>query len=493
MCGNDEYIDTELITNYRYLGVAHIFAVSGLHIGFMAVIIEFILRKLKINKYLKVIITISFLIFYSGVCGFSSSSIRATIMCSVLLISNLLGKKYDGLSSLAFSACIVLLINPLQLFCVGFKLSFTVVFGLIILAKPISTLFKFLPQKIANSLGAVISAQISGLAICLNSFGYFSTISVIANLILLPVVSVLFTSLFTLTVLGGITGLEAVFLFVPNYALKGLNLLIEVLDLKVFLVGGISVGAMSILYYALLVVISGRINLSLVAKTTCALVLLFSFVTGVTVSTVKERNCVKGYVVGSQSINAVMLTSKEENVLVVSKAYSSFYLGRLNRLKNVYGVKRVEKVVLLNYQKNIDLQEFTTRIRSVFEINSVYCYKTFDKTESAVLEKSFPQISFNYCKEKEGVNTGKNFDFRYEYNGKSVLINYQGKNISIFTELGKNRSDYDITKKIDLNYYIGADYVEQIGFLLNAKKTISFRKGLWQINGEEYGSYVFSL
>ncbi|MBR2385343.1 MAG: ComEC/Rec2 family competence protein, partial [Clostridia bacterium] len=74
MCGNSEYMDEELIFSFRQAGVAHIFAVSGLHIGFMATSISFLLRKFKVNKIISAIITILLLIFYSGVCGFSISS-----------------------------------------------------------------------------------------------------------------------------------------------------------------------------------------------------------------------------------------------------------------------------------------------------------------------------------------------------------------------------------------------------------------------------------
>ena len=153
LCGNSDYMETEIIENFRASGVAHIFAVSGLHIGFFAVILNFITDKLRFNKYVKFFFVVSVLLFYSGVCGFTASSIRATIMTAVMLLAGLIGKKYDGLSSVALAGIIVLLYAPIQLFCVGFQLSFGVVLGINILSRPISKLLGFLPQKISSLSG----------------------------------------------------------------------------------------------------------------------------------------------------------------------------------------------------------------------------------------------------------------------------------------------------------------------------------------------------
>ncbi len=193
LTGNSSYMDYDLISSYREAGVAHIFAVSGLHIGFLASVLMFLFKKIKINPYIKSGIIVAVLFMYCGICGFSASSLRATIMASVSLFAFSRGDRYDGLTALSMSAIIILLISPIQLLCVGFQLSFAVVVGILTLSKPISNLLKFLPNKLALSLGAVLSAQIFSMPICLYAFGQTSLISIAANIIFIPIVSFIFT------------------------------------------------------------------------------------------------------------------------------------------------------------------------------------------------------------------------------------------------------------------------------------------------------------
>ena len=145
LTGGSETIDDEVITIFRNTGVAHIFAVSGLHIGFLAVALTLLFSKIRINAYLKACIISLILFLYSGVCGFSASSIRACIMCTVMLLTNITGHRYDGLTSVSIACIIILILSPVQLFCVGFQLSFTVVIGILIFTPAITKLFKFLP------------------------------------------------------------------------------------------------------------------------------------------------------------------------------------------------------------------------------------------------------------------------------------------------------------------------------------------------------------
>lgn len=82
-------------------------------------------------------------------------------MAGVLLFLNRSGERYDGLSSLLFSALIVLGISPFQLFDVGFQLSYTVVLGIILLSGRIARLLSFCGKRISGSLGVILSAQIA--------------------------------------------------------------------------------------------------------------------------------------------------------------------------------------------------------------------------------------------------------------------------------------------------------------------------------------------
>ena len=77
---------------FRLVGIAHIFAVSGMHIGLIYTALTVFFRKLKIRRWIKTFLTIAVIFFYSYLCGFTPSSLRAVITCSCLALSNLYGE-----------------------------------------------------------------------------------------------------------------------------------------------------------------------------------------------------------------------------------------------------------------------------------------------------------------------------------------------------------------------------------------------------------------
>ncbi len=249
LLGATEEMDYDLVSGYRATGVAHIFAVSGLHIGFLATALNFLFDKFKSKRLLKAIVVTVCVFFYSGVCGFTASSLRASVMTSVLLFSSIKGNRYDSLSSVGVACTLILLCSPVNLFCVGFQLSFAVVLGIILLSPPLCKILKFLPHKLASALSVVVSAQIFGIPICISAFGKFSTIAIIANILLIPIVSFLFVALILCALLGGFLGIEKITLFLPGYALKFINLLITAFDYEKLMVGGFIFGIFIIFYY----------------------------------------------------------------------------------------------------------------------------------------------------------------------------------------------------------------------------------------------------
>lgn len=84
LTGEEGYMDGDVLENFRNGGVAHIFAVSGLHIGFLAGVVFFLLKSCRVRGVPKVLISAAVLVFYAGICGFSPSSLRAAVMASVL-------------------------------------------------------------------------------------------------------------------------------------------------------------------------------------------------------------------------------------------------------------------------------------------------------------------------------------------------------------------------------------------------------------------------
>jgi len=180
------------------LGIAHIFAISGLHVGAIAIGFYFLFKwVLKRSEYilltfqmprLAALLTILPVFIYTAIAGFSISAVRAFIMISIYLLSIVLGKNDLKLNTLFIAALIILFINPNSIFELSFQLSFLSVFGILLI-------HSFFPFEINTGFGKIktaiittVAATIITLPLIINTFGYLPVLSVPANLLLIPLV-----------------------------------------------------------------------------------------------------------------------------------------------------------------------------------------------------------------------------------------------------------------------------------------------------------------
>ncbi|MGN0812173.1 MAG: ComEC/Rec2 family competence protein [Candidatus Coproplasma sp.] len=201
LTGNADMISSGTISAFRGGGIAHVFAVSGLHIGVIYGVISSLLKKTPLNRYLSAVIRIIIIFLFTGVCGFTPSSVRAAVMCTVMAAASCLHRRYDALNGVAVSAIIILLINPLSLFEVGFILSFSAVLGILLLHKNLSEILNFLPTKLRDRVVSGWSAQLATIPVLMSSFGYISWAGIILNLIFIPLISALYVLLFAVMII----------------------------------------------------------------------------------------------------------------------------------------------------------------------------------------------------------------------------------------------------------------------------------------------------
>ncbi len=114
--------------HYQQAGVLHLLAVSGLHTGLIYMIFYTLISI--INRTLARYLSIAFLAIFSGICGFSPSVLRASLMISMLIISKIVQRKQNFWQILSLSVFIILIINPRQLYDIGLLLSVTAVIAL---------------------------------------------------------------------------------------------------------------------------------------------------------------------------------------------------------------------------------------------------------------------------------------------------------------------------------------------------------------------------
>lgn len=472
LLGQDDYMDSQTLSQFRSAGVAHIFAVSGLHIGFLATIFIFLFKKTRVNEWLSLILTALILIFYSGVCGFSSSSIRATIMCITLLLCNNLGFKYDGLTSVSLSAVIILLISPIQIFTAGFALSFGVVLGIILLTPVFMRALKKLPYKLSSLLSSVISAQLVSIPICLIFFNSVSVISIIFNLAILPIIGVVYTLTFLSTLLGGMLCIPSITLFISNYVFKALIYLFTLTDFSIFMVGGISLSIYVLLYYLALLVFAGFFNLGKILKASLCIVLIISFICASLIHNVVISRQTRVYVIGEKETCVVALFSKEEDILVINafSSYSSLY--RIDDVLKQEKTRKIDAIIITNLYNQTDIHTIVTKLYNILDFERVYYYG-----ESLIKQENAIKLSFGNDKVVENFVDGENIPIKsascsFVDNGYAVEMKNSSYKILAFSKLPSQPSKAYSSEIYDLA--IAYNYQEAIFSLYQTKNEITF-------------------
>ncbi len=184
-------IDKETKTAFTNTGVIHVLAVSGLHVGFVAVIIFFLTGRINI-KY-KYFITIMGIILFLILTKGLPSVFRASIMAVLFFISKLSGRSTNGFNSIAIAGFIILVLNPQELFNPGFLLSFSAVLSILIIYPIFSEqIKKFRINKFVKNILLFVSvslaAQIGTLPFTIYYFNKLSIISLFANMFVIPMI-----------------------------------------------------------------------------------------------------------------------------------------------------------------------------------------------------------------------------------------------------------------------------------------------------------------
>lgn len=225
MFGDKTELNDDLYASYKTSGVAHLLAVSGLHVGLVVAIIYWILKKLHIKSWWRVAIVSALLLGYAYLCGFSYSIIRASIMSLVLMIAPLLFSEYDLLSSICFAGSLILIIEPIALFDVGALLSFGCVLGIAMLYPVFTRWLSKIPLKqgIKNSFSISLATVITTSIIMSRYFGYIQPIGLISNIVIIPIFSILFTFSFVVAMVSTILPFISYLLILINPLFEALN------------------------------------------------------------------------------------------------------------------------------------------------------------------------------------------------------------------------------------------------------------------------------
>ena len=185
--GDKTALEADVKSLFLALGIMHLLAVSGLHVGFLLVLAGLIKVVLRLKPRNAFMFTTALLMVYAALTNFTPSVVRAALMAFVLLLGNLLGKERDFYTSIALAAFVLLLYNPFYLFYSGFQLSFLAAWGLVYFTPLVNQLISK-QFSIKNLITVPIAAQVAVLPFTAYYFNLVSLVGLPANVLIVPIV-----------------------------------------------------------------------------------------------------------------------------------------------------------------------------------------------------------------------------------------------------------------------------------------------------------------
>ncbi|MCL2390279.1 MAG: ComEC family competence protein [Endomicrobia bacterium] len=196
--GDKTALDNDIKTAFSDAGVIHVLVVSGLHVGFIGAVFLALFKLCGLPLKKASLLAIPFVFLYALATGANPPAMRAAIMFSCALISLSLDREPLIFNAIALSAVLILLFQPQQLFTASFQMSYAATTGIICFYRPVLRVFGKVKNKIlkffCEVLSITISAQILLIPVIMYYFGKVSIISFIANLIVVPLISVILFS-----------------------------------------------------------------------------------------------------------------------------------------------------------------------------------------------------------------------------------------------------------------------------------------------------------
>lgn len=462
--GEKDGMPTEVYNIFSYAGIAHILAVSGLHIGFLVSVILLILKLLKCNRAIKNTILFVILILYAYLCDFTPSVSRAVIMAIVLTLSKSYRKEYDSLNSLSLAGIIILLCNPLNLFMAGFQLSFISVFSIITLSKPIRNVLDSVkcPSKLAETIAMSMAVNIGLLCVSAQHFNQINFISVISNIFVIPIFSICFSIMFLLSFLGLLIPAINYLLMIPNVLLHFIKLIanmfaqINILSFDLlkfsYIFVGLSILCTYLIHYAIIPKNYKRIL--------CGTILMIIVVSAIVVNLPKTFN--DDCAITGQTLdgNYVLVTTNNDFRCLVINGVSS--QNEIVDMLNKNNISYIDSVVVNNY--NFNQKELIEYISAKYNVEDLYITSRYSLCDDVggSMKIHYEDSQFlvgNIEFEMLSGFSQNNFGLKIVYGDSDMLLlntnakakeldNYFALNtdfdIVISTNYTKSISDYDI-------------------------------------------------
>ncbi len=231
--GQRQDLDPDVLQNYQHAGVIHILSVSGLHVGFVLLFLNYFLNFLPNSsgyRIFKVLLLIVILWSFALVAGFSPSVVRSVTMFSFVAIGMYMRRKTNVFYTFYCSIFIILLFEPSFLFDVGFQLSYLALFFILWLQPEFAKIWQ--PKnKIASHFWDVLTitfaAQLGTMPLSLYYFHQFPGLFFVANLMIMFLITIIMGVGLFMVLIAFWTQIPTLIVKILEYLIRFLNFIVE--------------------------------------------------------------------------------------------------------------------------------------------------------------------------------------------------------------------------------------------------------------------------
>jgi competence protein ComEC len=324
--GYKELLTPTLKSRFSGSGAMHILAVSGLHVGIIYLLCHYVLlflERYRRGKGIKTILTLLILMGYALLTGLSPSVSRATLMFSVLVIGSRLRRYSSPYNSLAFSAFLLLICNPMLLFSVSFQLSYAAVTSIVFFQPRLYRLIELpaLPDRLWQWLSLALAAQIGAAPLVIHYFHIFPNYFWLSNFIAIPAA--------TLIIILGILLLISSWAFplITTWLANPLNLILQTLNKSTLMINHLPRSTTNLwlepyelfFFYSLTAALAAFFIYKSSRMLKIALTLCIGLLITNSVSTYQKRRRNELIVFNTGGLSAINCVSASENILYIGE------------------------------------------------------------------------------------------------------------------------------------------------------------------------------
>jgi len=423
--GDCGYLDSDVYANLRNNGVTHLFAISGMHIGFLTFLLEFFLKKIHLKERTIYSVIFLFLIFYLFLVGFTPSVIRASLFYFLLFLNKRFRWNLKNIILLYYLFFFLLLLHPFYLYDMGFVYSFLTSFGLMLFSKKIagnyfSKLFK------TSAIAFIFS-----LPVTLYHFYEFNLLTIFNNLIIVPFVSLILFPLtlitFVLPFLEGFLNFGFIILEFINEGLNSIGITIVVSKISwVFM----------FCYYSI-IYLCYRYKM-------CYLVFLPFFLFVHSLFPYLDSNAYVYYLDVGQGDATLIITENKKDVILIDSG------GKIEYTKEEWQIRHSSYSLADNistFLKSLGITKIDLFIGTHGDIDHIgYAEEIFKKIK--VQQIMLNHNAYNY--EEQKLLKLTNYLNGNDYSGKNIYL----QNLNSFIEKDENDSSLVLYTKIGEKYFL---------------------------------------